>query len=51
MAVNKKGKSFLEFCYDDLINYNSKDMAAALDERLISFNKLQEQNLSESGIE
>ena len=51
MAVNKKGKSFLEFCYDDLINYNSKDMAAALDEKLISYNKLQEQNLSESGIE
>lgn len=42
MAVNKKGKSFLEYCYNDIINYNSEDMAAALDEKLLSFNKLQE---------
>ena len=42
MAVNKKGKSFLEYCYNDIIIYNSEDMAAALDEKLLSFNKLQE---------
>ena len=42
MAVNKKGKSFLEYCYNDIINYNSEDMAAALYEKLLSFNKLQE---------
>lgn len=44
-AVNNKGKSFLEYCYEDAINFDSKNILSFLNDKLISFNSKLEHHI------
>lgn len=44
-SVNNKGKSFLEYCYEDAINFESKNILSFLNDKLISFNSKPEHHI------